>query len=249
MTPIPGAAPSVLVIQHEDGTGPGLVGDRLRRAGLHLDVVHPWLGDRLPDSPHGHAGLVVLGGAAGCEDVAAMPWLPRVREMLRAASAEEIPVLGICLGGQILAHTFGGAVAPRPQGPEIGAVLLRRLPAADADPVLGAVPEGAAAAQWHWDEVVRLPPGAVPLLTGDDCPIQAFRVGSVAWGVQFHPEVLADSLAEWALAEGAEARSAGADPEAAVTAVRAAEPELRTVWGAMADAWGALVLAGTRTAS
>ncbi|MFD9030247.1 type 1 glutamine amidotransferase [Streptomyces sp. NPDC059567] len=249
MTPIPGAAPSVLVVQHEDGTGPGLVGDRLRRTGLHLDVVHPWRGDRLPDSPHGHAGLVVRGGAAGCQDVTAMPWLPRVRERVRAAVAEEIPVLGICLGGQILAHALGGAVAPRPQGPEIGAVPLRRLSAADADPVLGGVPEGASAAQWHWDEVVRLPPGAAPLLTGDDCPIQAFRVGSVAWGVQFHPEVLADSLAEWALAEGAEVRSAGADPEAAVASVRAAEPELRTVWGAMTDAWGALVLAGTRTAS
>ncbi|MFD7325922.1 type 1 glutamine amidotransferase [Streptomyces sp. NPDC059875] len=249
MTFISGSTPSVLVVQHEDGTGPGLVGDRLRRAGLRLQVVHPWQGDPLPGSLQGYAGFVVLGGAANCEDETAMPWLPRVRELVRSAVAEETPLLAICLGGQILAHALGGAVAPRPHGPEIGAVPLRRLPAAETDPVLGAVPEGAPAAQWHWDEVVRLPSEAVPLLTGDDCPHQAFRVGTAAWGVQFHPEALADSLTEWARTEGPHTRSAGADPEAAVTSVREAEPELRAVWGAMADAWGSLVHDRARTRS
>ncbi|WP_037673486.1 type 1 glutamine amidotransferase [Streptomyces globisporus] len=235
--------PAVLVVQHEEDAGPGLVGEHLVRAGLRLDVVRAWRGEALPGTPGGHAGLIVLGGAVNCEDDEAAPWLPGVRALVREAVAGEVPLLGICLGGQIVAHALGGSVSRRPQGPEVGAVPLRRLPAAGGDPVLGGVPEGAPAAQWHWDEVVRLPAGAVPLLTGDDCPYQAFRVGGAAWAVQFHPEVGAETVAAWAAADGEQLRSAGGDPGAAVAAVREAEPELRAVWGAVSEAWGAVARA------
>lgn len=244
------ARPVVLVVQHEEDAGPGLVGERLGRTGLRLDVVRAWLGEPLPDGLGGHAGLLVLGGSVNCEDDRAAPWLPRVRALVREAVADEVPLLGICLGGQIVAHALGGTVATRHQGPELGTVPLRRLAAAGGDPVLGAVPEGARAAQWHWDEVDRLPPCAVPLLSGDDCPYQAFRVGSSGWGLQFHPEVGADTVARWAEADDAQVRAAGGDPEAVVASVREAEPELRTVWGAVSEAWGAVVRAhaGTRGA-
>ncbi|MFD0369815.1 type 1 glutamine amidotransferase [Streptomyces sp. NPDC127114] len=233
----------VLVVQHEDGAGPGLVGERLRAAGLDVRVVHPWRSEALPASLDGWAGLLVLGGSVNCEDDTAAPWLPQVRSLVRAAveGGTRVPVLGICLGAQIMAHALGGRVVRRSQGPELGAVPLRRLPAADGDPVLGGVPEGAPAAQWHWDEIGELPPGAVPLLTGDDCAYQAFRVGSHAWGVQFHPEVLADTVAFWAAADEPQVRSAGFDPEAAVGSVRDAEHRLRQVWGTVAEAWGAVV--------
>ncbi|MCX2181202.1 type 1 glutamine amidotransferase [Streptomyces sp. SKN60] len=235
--------PPVLVVQHEDGAGPGLVGERLRAAGLDVRTVHPWRGEPLPGSLDGWAGLLVLGGSANCEDDTAAPWLPRVRELIREAvtGPAPTPVLGICLGGQLMAHALGGRVVRRPQGPELGTVPLRRLPDADGDPVFGAVPEGALAAQWHWDEIGTPPPGAVPLLAGDDCPYQAFRVGPHAWGVQFHPEVLAPTVAVWAGADDAHVRDAGLDPEAAVRSVREAEPRLREVWGAVAEAWGAVV--------
>ncbi|MCX5231656.1 type 1 glutamine amidotransferase [Streptomyces sp. NPDC006553] len=234
---------AVLVVQHEEDAGAGLVGERLARAGLRLDVVRAWEGQALPADLRGHAGLLVLGGAVNCEDDEAAPWLPGVRALVREALTEEVPLLGICLGGQIVAHALGGSVATRPQGPELGAVPLRRLPAATEDPVLGGVPDGSLAAQWHWDDVDRLPPGAVPLLTGDDCPYQAFRVGSACWAVQFHPEAGGNTVAEWAAEDGERLRESGTDPEALVTAVRDAEPELRTVWGAVADAWGAVVRA------
>ncbi|MCX5388677.1 type 1 glutamine amidotransferase [Streptomyces sp. NBC_00094] len=238
-----GAAPAVLVVQHEEDAGPGLVGECLVRAGLRLDVVRAWRGEPLPEGLGGHAGLLVLGGSVNCEADEAAPWLPRVRTLVREAVSREVPLLGICLGGQIVAHALGGSVVTRARGPELGAVPLRRLPAAEGDPVLGAVPEGALAAQWHWDEVDRLPPGAVPLLTGDDCPYQAFRVGSAGWGLQFHPEVGAGTVARWAEADHAQVRAEGVDPEAVVTSVREAEAELRTVWGAVSEAWGAVVRA------
>ncbi|MER5709207.1 type 1 glutamine amidotransferase [Streptomyces sp. NPDC002122] len=245
-TPVPAARetiPAVLVIQHEEDAGPGLVGDRLVRAGLRLDVVRAWRGEPLPEDLRGHAGLLVLGGSVNCRDDGAAPWLPRVRTLVREAVAGEVPLLGICLGGQIVADALGGSVATRTRGPELGAVPLRRLAAVEGDPVLGGVPEGARAAQWHWDEVDRLPDGAVPLLTGEDCPYQAFRVGSVGWGLQFHPEVESGTVARWAEADDAQVRADGGDPVAVVASVREAEPELRTVWGAVSGAWGAIVQA------
>ncbi|MFI8293508.1 type 1 glutamine amidotransferase [Streptomyces sp. NPDC085614] len=247
--PLTSDAPSVLVVQHEDDAGPGLVGDRLGRTGVHLDVVHPWRGECLPGTLGGYAGLLVLGGSANCEDDEAAPWLPRVRDLIRQAVAEDVPLLAICLGGQLLAHTLGGTVVRRPRGPEVGAVPLRRLPAAEGDPLFARVPEGAPAAQWHWDEVARLPADAVPLLTGDACRHQAFRVGAAAWGVQFHPEVLAATTADWAASDGPAVRKAGGDPDAAVASVRSAEPELRAVWGAVAEAWGTVVRARVRPAT
>ncbi|MGW2304756.1 type 1 glutamine amidotransferase [Streptomyces sp. NPDC001809] len=238
----------VLVVQHEEDAGVGIVGEHLVRCGLRLDVVRAWEGAALPDDLGSHAGLLVLGGSVNCEDDAAAPWLPGVRALVRRAVADEVPLLGICLGGQIVAHALGGSVAPRPRPPEVGAVPLRRLPAATGDPVLGRVPDGALAVQWHWDDVERLPPGAVPLLTGDHCAHQAFRVGAAAWAVQFHPEAAGDTVAEWAAEDAGRIREAGLDPVTAVASVREAEPGLRAVWGAMAEAWGAVVgaSAGTR---
>ncbi|MEV4426883.1 type 1 glutamine amidotransferase [Streptomyces sp. R-07] len=235
--------PAVLVVQHEEDAGPGLVGEHLVRTGLRLDVIRAWRGEALPGTLGGHAGLLVLGGAVNCEDDEAAPWLPAVRALVREAVAGEVPLLGICLGGQIVAHSLGGSVSLRGQGPEVGAVPLRRLPAAAGDPVFGGVPDGAPAAQWHWDEVDRLPAGAVPVLTGDDCPYQAFRVGSACWAVQFHPEAGADTVAAWAAGDEAQLRSAGGDPDAAVASVREAEPELRALWGAVSEAWGTVVRA------
>ncbi|MFJ3903797.1 type 1 glutamine amidotransferase [Streptomyces sp. NPDC090025] len=233
----------VLVIQQEDGAGPGIVGERLRAAGFALRVLHPWRGEELPGTLDGMAGLLVLGGAANCEDDAAAPWLAGVRTLIREAvhGRTALPLLGICLGGQLMAQTLGGRVVRRPQGPELGVTPVRRLPAVAADRVFASVPEGAAAAQWHWDEIGALPPGAVPLLGGDDCPYQAFRIGDVAWGTQFHPEVLSDTVALWAATDAEQVRADGLDPDDAIEAVRTREPRLRDVWGTVADAWADVV--------
>ncbi|WP_328806446.1 type 1 glutamine amidotransferase [Streptacidiphilus fuscans] len=258
--------PAVLVVQQEDAAGPGIVGAALAAEGLRLDVRHPWRGEPLPEHLGGVSGLLVLGGAANCDDDTTAPWLPSVRALVRQAVDTEVPLLGICLGAQIMASALGGRVRPRAEGaegtgtqaetggvggqagrpPEVGVVPLRRLPDVASDPVLCGVPEGAPAAQWHWDDIVALPPGATPLLTGDACEHQAFRIGRVAWGVQFHPEVTGVDVAAWAASDGPAVRKAGADPDAAVAQVRAAEPELRTLWTATTRAWAAQVRAAHR---
>jgi GMP synthase-like glutamine amidotransferase len=237
----------ILVIQHEDGTGPGLVGAALEADGLCLDLRHPWAGAALPSSLAAHDALLVLGGAPNCDDDAAAPWLPAVRTLIRDAVERDVPFLGICLGAQIAASCLGGKVARRSGPPELGAVPLRRLPAVADDPVFGAVPDGALAAQWHWDEIAVLPVGAMPLLTGDDCRHQAVRFGAAAWGVQFHPEVLAADVVPWHASDGPAARAAGADPDAALASLHAAEARLREVWTAMSHAWGTVVRTAART--
>ncbi|WP_052440867.1 type 1 glutamine amidotransferase [Streptacidiphilus anmyonensis] len=231
----------ILVVQHEDGTGPGLVGAALEADGFRLDLRHPWAGRPLPATLADHDALLVLGGAPNCDDDAAAPWLPAVRTLTREAVERGVPYLGICLGAQIAASCLGGRVVRRSRPPELGAVPLRRLPAASGDPVLGAVPDGALAAQWHWDEIADLPPGATPLLTGDDCRHQAFRSGPAAWAVQFHPEVLAADVAPWVASDGPAALAAGADPHAALASVEAAEQQLRAVWTSMSRAWGSVI--------
>src|SRR3954471_12454006 len=137
--------------------------------------------------------------------------------LLREAVERDVPVLGVCLGSQLLAHALGGTVARRPRRPAAG---RPREPLDPADPVLGALPEGARALHWNEDGF-EPPPGAVELLRRPDGHgAQAFRLGS-GWGIQFHPEVDAAALdawyAQWSYAPGAagvcEADARAADAE------------------------------------
>ncbi|WP_214326383.1 type 1 glutamine amidotransferase [Nonomuraea sediminis] len=223
----------ILAIQHEDGTGPDLIGSRIAAAGVPLDLRCPFRGDEVPASLEGYGGLLVLGGTPGTYDVEIAPWLPRVQELLREAVRTELPTLGVCLGGQLLAAACGGEVrvADRHQ---VGLFPLRAHPAVADDPLFGGLPAEAAAVQWHWDEISVLPPGAVPLLWDADFPHQAFRLGSSAWGVQFHPEVLLDSARAWAKDDS---ERLGRDVSEMLAEIEAAEPALRAQWGALADRW------------
>jgi len=106
-----------------------------------------------------------------------------------------VPVLGVCLGGQLLAHGLGGRVRRRPRR-WVGWAALEPLPAAREDPLFGALPRGAAGLHFNEDGA-EAPPGAVELLRAEGPDTEAFRVGSRAWGVQFHPEVDAPALDGW----------------------------------------------------
>ena len=123
------------------------------------------------------------------------PWLEPEARWLRQLIVRGRPVLGICLGVQLLARACGGWVARMPQGPEIGWCEVELTEAGTADPVLGVLPRRFEALQWH-HYTYGLPTGAVELARGEVCT-QAFRVGAACWGVQFHPEVTAPQLEEW----------------------------------------------------
>ena len=168
-------------------------------------------GDPLPELAE-IDGIVALGG----EQTAVDPGLEPQAALLREATERGVPVLGVCLGAQLLAHALGGAVRRLPRR-HLDWLELRALPAAEGDPVLGSLPPGAAGIHWNEDGFA-LPGGAAELLASPAGSGEGFRAGGRSWGVQFHPELDDDALehwyAEWRYALG-EAGVAEADARAA----------------------------------
>ncbi len=189
-----------LVLQLAADDPIGNLGGWLTGAGLELEVR---LAPDLPATPDGYAGLVVLGGPMGARDDHRAPWLPEVRALLRAAVSGEVPTLAICLGAQILAETHGGRVIENPEGPEIGAQLIAKRASSATDPLFGPLPITPDVIQWHFDTISALPPGAVHLASSPVCENQAFRLGRLAWGVQFHLEATQEMLRDWAAEDAA----------------------------------------------
>jgi GMP synthase (glutamine-hydrolysing) len=183
----------ILVAIHHRYAGLGVFAGPLA-AGGHDTVEWMPEHDRAPSAARFDA-LIVLGGRArvGAED--AHPWLREERQLVRTALRAGIPVLGVCLGAQVLATVAGGVARPAAR-PEIGWHEIRLTCAGAADPVVGVLPERFHGFEWHHDEFL-LPPRAVSLARSSGC-LQAFRLREhPAWGVQFHPEAAADDLGTW----------------------------------------------------
>lgn len=243
------AAPRVLVVEHEPTVDIALVGERLESARLRLETVGPDRVVPIPAHLDGVDALVVLGGRMDPDDDVAAPWLPSVRRLLREAIRLQVPTMGICLGAQLLGMAAGGRVRPIPAGPEIGLHLVSPTPAAGADPLLHhLVPHGRRALEWHWWEVSDLPPACqghpvTVLAESGRCPVQAFVVGEVVWGLQFHLEALGRTAEAWATSGPERLTDLGIDPERLVADVRAAEEELIASWAPVVDSWVAMVRA------
>lgn len=235
-------SPVVLVVEHQGNAGIGHFAERLRDQGLTLRTVGPATGAGLPASLDGVAGLIVLGGSMGPGDDERAPWLPAARALLAEGVARETPTLGICLGAQLLTTALGGEVRLMAGGPEVGLASVSFLGEAADDPVFGDLASGAVpTVQWHWLEAAVLPAGTQLLASNAACANQAFRVGSMAWGVQFHPEALTGTAEDWVVEEGDGLTELGLSGDAVVQTVRAAEPQLRDIWGSVAERFAALV--------
>jgi GMP synthase (glutamine-hydrolysing) len=229
----------IVSVLHPGGGHSGVLRDSAARAG---DELVEWTPGRGEDAPAGADALVVLGGGMNVHEAERLPWLRGEIELLRDALADGLPVLGICLGAQLLA-TAAGAEVLRAREPEIGWFEVRREPPGATDRLLGALPERFTAFQWH-SYAFQPPAGAAVLAASDVCP-QAFRVDGRAWGVQFHPEVTEDILDEWIgdYEADPDAVALGFDPAAATRAARARLPEWNVVGRTLFDAF----LAAART--
>jgi GMP synthase (glutamine-hydrolysing) len=139
--------------------------------------------------------VLVFGGAMHADQDSHHPWLREETMWLQQLLHRRRPVLGVCLGVQLLARAAGAWVAPLRSGPEIGWCEVTLTDAGVADPVLGALPRRFEALQWH-HYTYGLPAGAVELARSAACT-QAFRLGDACWGVQFHPEVTGPQLVGW----------------------------------------------------
>jgi GMP synthase (glutamine-hydrolysing) len=183
-------APVVAVIHHLERPFLGHAGPALRAAGVRLDERRVRDGDPLPRLGEVDA-IVALGGEQNALD----PALAAEAALLREATERDVPVLGICLGAQLLARALGAEVRRLPHR-HLAWRPLERLPAADGDPVLGALPDGAAGVHWNEDGF-DVPPGAVELLRSPAGSGEGFRAARRAWGVQFHPELDEPALEDW----------------------------------------------------
>jgi GMP synthase-like glutamine amidotransferase len=187
--------PGFVVIQHVAGEGPGLIGVLARQRGLQLDVRRMDLGEPLPAAGT-VAALVVLGGPMGVYEAVAHPHLLEEQRLLDDVVERGLPVLGICLGAQLLAAAFGARVYPGP-APEIGFGEVKLTSAGADDPLLGPAGPSFPAFHWHAD-TFDLPPDAVHLAATRAYAHQAFRIGSRAWGLQFHIELDPGLARQWA---------------------------------------------------
>ncbi len=222
-------APTALVVQHHEVEAPARLGEALDRAGCLAQVVRVDLGQELPEGLDGHDALVVMGGPMSAISDDGFPTRDAEVALLREALVQEIPVVGFCLGAQLLAAA-GGAEVRAGSGPEIGWAPVRIEPGAAGDPVLGeSLVSGDQPTVLHWHgETFDLPSRAVHLASSANYRNQAFRIGPCAWGFQFHLEVDEASVAGFLSAFPAEAAMApgGADGirETTPGALRAWEP-------------------------
>jgi GMP synthase (glutamine-hydrolysing) len=222
---------SILVVQHEDECPPAWFGTWMTEAGARLDVRRPYAGEPLPDDLSEHDGLLVLGGAMNATDELAAPWLVLTKTLVRAAVAAQVPLLGICLGHQIVAHALGGSVAPNPNGTQRDLLDHRWTSEAKHDPLFGTRP--ARAAHWNNDVVTEPPPSATVLARAAGGEVQALRFAEKAWGIQSHPEVDEDILRVWATQDDV-------DVAAFLENVTAARTQLVASWRPVATAFAAL---------
>jgi GMP synthase (glutamine-hydrolysing) len=164
-------------------------------AGHSLDEWSFGLGTPPPRTLDSYDAVFVFGGAMHADEDEYHPWLADETAWLAGLLQTRTPVLGVCLGVQLLARAAGSSVQRMPGGPEIGWCAVELTESGAIDPVLGAMPRTFEALQWH-HYTYELPQGAVELARSPACT-QAFRLGESCWGVQFHPEVTATQLEGW----------------------------------------------------
>lgn len=184
----------VLAIVHQRDAGPGVFAEAIAEAGGELDEWTLAERPQPPADPFGYDAIFLLGGAMNVDEGDHHGWIAEEEALLRELLAREVPLLGLCLGGQLLAAAAGAQ--PRRAGrPEIGWRQVEVTPEGEDDPLLGPLAPAFEAFQWHSYEF-PLPPGSVPLARSEVC-LQACRLGERAWAIQFHPEVSRTDALHW----------------------------------------------------
>jgi GMP synthase (glutamine-hydrolysing) len=184
----------VHIVQNDREVPPGTVAENLEAAGILYCVHHPYCGDPLPEV-RDVSELIVMGGAMGANDDNQHPFLYDLKIFIRQIVSAGIPYLGICLGGQLLAAALGAQVVSG-RWEELGSLPVSLTAEGRGDVLFAGLPQEFNTFQWHHDSF-DIPAGGVLLASSTACPNQAFRVGSVAWGTQFHPEVTEQIIRDW----------------------------------------------------
>jgi GMP synthase (glutamine-hydrolysing) len=185
----------VLVFQHDPFEDLGLFADVLDGKKVSYRTVRLFEGETPAEDWRDVGALIILGGPMNVDEEEQFPFLRWEKRIIRAALDESIPLLGICLGAQLIAASLGSAVYDGPVR-EIGWSPISITPHGQVDSLLGYLPENVTVFQWH-SQTFDLPPSAVCLACSTHFKTQAFRLGKLSYGLQFHLEVTSAMIERW----------------------------------------------------
>lgn len=232
--------PKVLAIQNVSCETVGAIGDVLRGAGIGLETFCSFEKKPLPKEMGSAAGLVIMGGPMGVYEQDRFPFLKQELVLIGEALKGEIPVLGICLGSQLLACALGAEVEPGPEK-EIGWFPVTLTDSAKTDPLFEGIPSPFTAYIWHGD-VFNLPPGSVSLASSGLTRFQAFRHGKNAYGILFHLEVSGRIVSDMVRAFREELGELNRDGSDILSGAENHLPRLAEIGGRVFSRWAGLVL-------
>ncbi|MFA5338322.1 MAG: type 1 glutamine amidotransferase [Candidatus Omnitrophota bacterium] len=184
----------ILFIKHDKTEGPGTLGDFFAESSWQVKTVELWNNEALPPADDCEA-IISLGGPMNVYETDKYPFLQKEEILLKDAIRNEVPVLGICLGAQLLAKVAGAKIVKAP-AKEIGWYEVCLTEDGKADTLFRGTKSPLSVFQWHQDSF-DIPNSAALLATSDICKNQAFRFSRCAWGLQFHPEMTENMLETW----------------------------------------------------
>lgn len=177
---------AIVILEHSADCPADILLDSLRAFGQRMRVVRLHAGAPVPGDLEDIHGLVSLGGPQTVHEMNA-PWMQAEMGLLRDAHGAGVPVLGLCLGAQLLAAALGGETGRMP-APEIGWHEMSLTPQGREDPLFAGQPWKVPQFCWHSDQVSKLPEGSTVLASSAACKVQAYCVGLRSYGIQYHPE-------------------------------------------------------------
>jgi GMP synthase (glutamine-hydrolysing) len=183
-----------LVIVYERDAGPGVFAEAIEARGARLDTWFAAETPEPPDDPAGYDAVLPFGGSMHVDQEDRHPWLRPQKRLLADLLSDGVPLLGVCLGAQLLAEAAGAAPGPASE-PEVGWYDVEVTPEGADDPLIGPLAPRFTAFLWHGYQF-PLPPAATALARSPLC-LQAYRIGEAAWGIQFHAEVTLPDAESW----------------------------------------------------
>lgn len=194
--------PKAIIFQNAEGEGPGILEECLKTRGWEWKIIHLYLEEEIPTDWSNSSLLVVMGGPMNVYEEDTYPFLREETQTIRMALDNGLPVMGFCLGAQLMTKALGARVV-KGHTKEIGWYPVQITEQGQKDPLLSPFPKQVTVFQWH-EDTFHLPAGALRLFGSENYLNQAMRIGDMNYGFQFHFEITNDMIEQWIRSSGNE---------------------------------------------